>query len=164
MREPLGGRQETMKRKRLQHAADTLCQMFCGWRLINCYRDLVNLGSGVLTIDALAGTCEFNGRPIPQLSIAFELHAWLQQDLAAHRIPSEAIRQAFLVADLGFSPIEASQRVTPDQHFDHGGRTVRAGPFHRLRIRCESTVETNDASYRSSYEDLEEWPVGWPAA
>ena len=24
-----------MRRKRLQHVADTLCQMFCGWRLVN---------------------------------------------------------------------------------------------------------------------------------
>lgn len=42
-----------MRRKRLQHAADTLCHMFCGWRLVNSYQELERLGSGTLLIDAL---------------------------------------------------------------------------------------------------------------
>jgi hypothetical protein len=29
-----------MGRKRLNHAAETLCAMFCGWRLMNSYAEL----------------------------------------------------------------------------------------------------------------------------
>ena len=43
-----------MRRKRLKHAADTLCHMFCGWWLANSYTNLETLGSGTLAIDALS--------------------------------------------------------------------------------------------------------------
>ncbi len=33
-----------MRRKRLQHDADVLCQMFCGWRLVYSYDRLLQLG------------------------------------------------------------------------------------------------------------------------
>ena len=39
-----------MRRKRLKHCADTLCHMFCGWRLVNSYADIESLGSGALKI------------------------------------------------------------------------------------------------------------------
>jgi hypothetical protein len=62
-----------VRRKRLQHAADTLCRMFCGWRLANSYRSLASLGAGTLRIDALGGSCEFKGERVETLSIAGEL-------------------------------------------------------------------------------------------
>ena len=152
-----------MRRKRLQHVADTLCHMFCGWRLINSYRDLERLGSGLLSIDALSGQCSFNGSPIEQLSIAYELSAWLREDLSAHAIPVECLRRAQLQAELGFSRIDASQRATSDQHMDRGGKPVHKGPFHRVQIHCQSEVTTDEAAYTSAFSDLEEWPLGWPA-
>src|SRR5689334_12628046 len=56
-----------MNRKRLQHVADTMCQMFCGWRLIESKPNLVNLGSGILEIDAITGQCVFQGKSIGRL-------------------------------------------------------------------------------------------------
>jgi hypothetical protein len=75
-----------MRRKRLQHSADTLYQMFCGWRLANFYKDLGRLGSGMLSIDVLVDSCRFDDMPIEPLNIARELHSWLRGDLAAQGI------------------------------------------------------------------------------
>jgi hypothetical protein len=68
---------KTIHVKRLQHVADTMCQMFCGWRLIESNPNLVNLGSGALEIDAITGQCLFQGKSIDQLKIAEEIRAWL---------------------------------------------------------------------------------------
>lgn len=137
--------------------------MFCGWRLINSYRDLERLGSGQLSIDALTGSCSFDGRPIEQLSIACELSAWLREDAESHRIPLESLRHAQLHAELGFSQIDGSERTTNDQHMDRGGKPVCKGTFNRVRISCRSEVTTDEAAYTSTFLDLEEWPVGRPA-
>jgi hypothetical protein len=150
-----------MRRKRLKHAADILCQMFCGWRLINCKPELVGYGSGVLEIDVLTDGCCFNGQPIAELPIAVELMEWLKEDLAAHRIPIEALSCAKLKAHLSFTEILWGERKTNEHYFDDG-RTVRTAKMHRCLIRCESEVATDEAAYRSELEDLEEWPVGWP--
>jgi hypothetical protein len=68
---------KTIHVKRLQHVADTMCQMFCGWRLIESKPNLVNLGSGTLEIDAITGQCLFQGKSFEQLTIAEEIRAWL---------------------------------------------------------------------------------------
>jgi hypothetical protein len=149
-----------MRRKRLQHAADILCQMFCGWRLNNCKADLAKLGSGTLEIDALTGNCYFNERPTPELFIAIELREWLKEDLAAHKIPLESLSRGLLKAELLFSEISWGDRRT-NEHYFKEGRTVRIAKMHRCVIQCESEVATDEATYRSKYEDLEEWPVGW---
>jgi len=137
--------------------------MFCGWRLINSYRDLERLGTGQLRVDALSGNCSFNGSPIDKLSIAHELSAWMREDLLSHGIPAESIRFAELHAELSFSRIDAPDRRTNDQHMDSGGKPVRKGPFNRVQINCRGEVATDEATYTATFSDLEEWPVGWPA-
>ncbi len=91
-----------MHRKRLQHVADTVCQMFCGWRLIESKPNLLRLGSGTLEIDAITGQCLFQGKTIGQLTIAEEIRAWLQQDLATNKIPIAALTGAHLAVKLSF--------------------------------------------------------------
>lgn len=151
-----------MRRKRLQHAADTICQMFCGWRLINCKSKLVELGSGTICIDVLSGNCTFNGHPVSQLSIAEELRLWLVNDLDRNHIPVAALSRASLQAKISLSEIPWRERTTNEQYFNNG-RLVRTDILHRCVIRCESDVTTDDAVYRSEFEDVEEWPLGWPA-
>src|SRR5271157_2658722 len=87
---------KTMHRKRLQHIADTMCQMFCGWRLIESKPNLENLGSGTLEIDAITGQCHFQGKTMGQLTIAEEIRAWLQQDLETNNIPISMLTGAHL--------------------------------------------------------------------
>jgi hypothetical protein len=152
-----------MKQRRLQHAADILCHMFCGWRLINCYAEMERLGSGELQVDALTADCVFNGIPIESLSIAHELQHWLLTDLAANNIQSESIRIAKMTAHLSISQISSRTRTTNTQHFDNKERPVTKGTFNRLEIKCHSLISTDKKSFTSSFEDLEEWPIHWPA-
>lgn len=143
-----------MKLKRLQHAADTLCQMFCGWRLINSLGELERLGSGTLRIDAISGGCHFNGHPIDELSIAGELSQWLKDDLSKHEIPIELLVRADLVANIDLQQVKRKTRFGD-----------RLGDLdNRFHISCESEVVTDNKIYASSKNDLEEWPVGWPSA
>ena len=153
-----------MRRKRLKHNAFILCHMFCGWRLVNCYNRLVALGSGTLEIDALTAECRFNGAPVEPLSIAWELHHWLREDLAAQGLPVEVVRSARLAARLDLSEVAPQARVTQAAHFGPRGQHVSGPTFHRCSIACRSELATDDAVYAAEYEDVEEWPLGWPDA
>ena len=82
-----------------------MCQMFCGWRLIESKPNLLKLGSGTLEIDAITGQCVFQGKTTGQLTIAEEIRAWLQQDLATNKIPIAALTGAHLAVKLSFSVV-----------------------------------------------------------
>src|SRR5215472_1490849 len=94
-----------MHRKRLQHVADTMCQIFCGWRLTGSKPRLLELGSGTLEIDALTGQCFSQGQSIAQLTVAEEIRVWIQDDLAANKIPVGALKSARLSVKLSFSVV-----------------------------------------------------------
>ncbi len=151
-----------MRRKRLQHSADILCHKFCGWELVNSYRQLVELGSGKLSIDALSGKCRFDDNPIPEVTIAGALRSWLADDLETHNISADSLQQASLIADLALSSINAADRVTGDFHMDKNQKPIRKGSFYRLEIRCRSEVATDEKTYQSKYEDVQEFPFDWP--
>jgi hypothetical protein len=149
-----------MRRKRLQHAADTMCQMFCGWRLIESKPNLLKLGSGTLEIDAITGQCIFQGKTTGQLTIAEEIRAWLQQDLATNKTPIAALTGARLAVKLSFSvaPWNEPTRET----FYSDGKTIRTERMNRCVMECNSNVTTGESVYRSRLMEVQEWPLGWP--
>ena len=149
-----------MNRKRLQHVADTMCQMFCGWRLIESKPNLMNLGSGILEIDAISGQCLFQGKSIGQLTIAEEIRAWLQQDLATNKIPIAVLTGAHLAVKLSFSVVPWNESTR--EIFYSGGKAVRTEQMNRCVVECDSNVATDDAVYHSKLIKAEEWPLGWP--
>jgi hypothetical protein len=151
-----------MRRKRLNHAADTLCQMFCGWRLANAYEALEHLGSGMLDIDVRTGESRFNGEAIAELSIAGELNAWFTEDCGKHAIDTDDIASARLTAQMTAARTDAKQKSTAVQHLDAAGKPIRTGDFNRVDIHCEAMIATDEATYTSSKQSREEWPVGWP--
>ena len=149
-----------MRRKRLKNVADTLCQMFCGWRLVGSKRTLAELGSGTLEIDALTGQCQFQGKPILQLPIAMELAGWMKQDLATHRIPTTLLVHARLSARLSFSRVPWNTRTK--EIFISSGKAVRSQEMHKCIFECASEVATDEVLYRSKRTETQEWPIGWP--
>jgi hypothetical protein len=153
-----------VRRKRLKHDAFILCHMFCGWRLVNCYGRLVALGSGVLDIDVLTAQCRLNGQPVEPLPIAWELHHWLREDLAAQGVPIEAVRSARLEVRLEFSEVAPRARVSRTAPFGADGEHFSGPAFHRCAIACRSELTTDEVVYSAGYEDVEEWPLGWPNA
>jgi hypothetical protein len=149
-----------MRRKRLQHVADTMCQMFCGWRLINSKPNLVKLGSGTLEIDAITGQCVFQGRTIAQLTIAEEMRAWLQQDLATNKIPIAALTGAHLAVKLSFSVVPWNAPTSEIFYLD--GKAIRTEKMNRCVMECNRNVTTDESVYRSKLMEVQEWPLGWP--
>jgi hypothetical protein len=73
------------------------------------------------------------------------------------------LRRAELVAILHLTSIDSRARVTRDHHIGQDGRPIHSGRFHRLEIDCRSSVETDEATYTSTYHDVEEFPHDWPA-
>lgn len=151
-----------MRRKRLQHAADTLCHMFCGWRLVNSFEEIARIGTGTLKIDATNGDCKFNDQHIASIKIAGELHAWLNRDLEQHSIPEGAITRAELTAELTVSRIQHNlPRRQNAYFFDSNGKHIKQKNWTRCEITCHSEIETNEKVYRSDLKDFDEWPDGW---
>jgi hypothetical protein len=150
-----------MRTKRLQHVADTMCQMFCDWRLIGSKPSLVSLGSGTLEIDTLTGKCSFEGKSIGQLTVAEEIRAWMYDDLRANGIPIKALTTAQLSVKLSFSGV--LRRSGPLREiFYYREKAIEAGNMNRCVMECESRVTTDGTVYRSQLTAAQEWPMGWP--
>jgi hypothetical protein len=137
-----------------------MCQMFCGWRLIGSKPSLVKLGSGTLEIDATTGKCFFQRENIGQLTIAEEIRAWMQEDLATNKIPMASIADARLSVKLSFSVVPWS--APKGQIFYSEGGAVRTENMNRCTMECTSKVATDETVYRSELTEVQEWPIDWP--
>lgn len=151
-----------MRRKRLQHAADNLCQMFCGWQLHSSYPTLEQLGDGTLRVDILQQTASFDEKSVGTLPIIGVLDTWLRADLRSHKIPIEVLRRVILTVQLSFSTVPKASRRTSDQHFAAGGAHLVPPVFVACNLYCQAEVVTDSRSYTSEYRDYKEWPSGWP--
>ena len=149
-----------MRRKRLQNVADTMCQMFCGWRLIGSKSNLLRLGSGTFEIDVITGQCLFQGKVTGQLTIAEDLRAWLQQELATNKIPISTLIDAHLTVKLSFSVVPWNKHTR--EIFYSDGKVARTKKMNRCIMDCESRVTTDEKVYRSKRIEVQEWPIGWP--
>jgi hypothetical protein len=134
--------------------------MFCGWRLIGSKPSLVDLRSGTLGINAITGQCFFQGQIIGPLTIAEEIRIWMQDDVAANKIPVEALTGAQLTVKLSFSIVPWSDS---GETFYSEGKVVRTEKMNRCLMECDSQVATDEAVYRSKLTEIQEWPIGWPA-
>jgi hypothetical protein len=152
--------QKIMRRKRLQNTADTLCQMFCGWRLVQSKPTLVELGSGSLEIDVVTGQCLFHGTPILQIPIAEELRTWMHKDLQTHKIPTTELTHARLAVKLTFSRVPWNKRSKEIFYID--GKPIRSEQMYHCIFECESEIATDGAAHRSSLREIQGWPIGWP--
>jgi hypothetical protein len=120
----------------------------------------VKLGSGTLEIDAITGQCVFQGRTIAQLTIAEEMRAWLQQDLATNKIPIAALTGAHLAVKLSFSVVPWNAPTSEIFYLD--GKAIRTEKMNRCVMECNRNVTTDESVYRSKLMEVQEWPLGWP--
>ena len=98
------------------------------------------LGSGLLSVDVLAGSARFDGEPIPAPHIAGELQAWFQHRLAEHQIPTDAITHAWIEADVSV------------RSASHGRRDSTC-----LTWSCRSTIQTDDGKYEGELGEEHVW-------
>lgn len=136
--------------------------MFCGWRLMNSYEAIQNLGTGLLEIDALTTECKFNGNQIESLSIAHELHGWLIEDLTKHNISVSAVSIASLSVNLELQRAPASSRTKGSFYIGKNGMPIEKGEFFHLKAECRSELDADEAHYQTEKIHYEQWPVGWP--
>lgn len=160
--DPKGLQYTKIMKNRLKNLADTACQVFCGWRLTASKATLIELGSGSLEIQLLTGQCFFKGVPIEPLSISKELQIWFMNQLAAQKIPAEAIKRASIRAKVQRSLIPWEDRKNKKQVFYAGGQVVQTTEMHKCLIDCECEIVSDIASCTSRLDDVEEWPIGWP--
>ena len=57
------------------------------------------LGSGKLIIDVLNKKCSYNDNPVDGLFIVGELNAWFLDQLKRHKMSSNDIEEALIIAD-----------------------------------------------------------------
>jgi hypothetical protein len=150
--------QKTMRKKTLQCMAETLCQMFCGWRLIGSKPMLVALGSGTIEIDMLTGRCTFQNLPTPLLPIASELLTWTKQELISRAIPVSKIICARLAAKLSFAQVRWNLRTTEILWADDGDPGSTS--MNQCTIDCESEIATDAIVYHSKLKEVQEWLPG----
>jgi hypothetical protein len=102
----------------------------------------------------------FQGRTIAQLTIAEEIRAWLQQDLATNKIPIAALTGAHLAVKLSFSMVPWNAPTSEIFYLD--GKAIRTEQMNRCVMECNSNVTTDESVYRSKLMEVQEWPLGWP--
>ena len=103
----------------------------------------------------------FLSRIIEQLTIADELRAWMQHNLAANKIPSVALKGARLSVNFSFSVVAWSKQTREIFYSDAGA--VRTEKMNRCTMECDNYVATDEAVYCSKLTEVQEWPIGWPA-
>jgi hypothetical protein len=149
-----------MRPKKLQGIANTICHVFCGWRLISSKPILVKLGSGILDIDALTGHCTFNDKRIEQLPIAEEIRFCFQHALSASKISITDVSSAHVTSKLSFSNVPWNEQTK--EIFYSRGKSVRTKKMHRCVFECACTLTTNGRTHRSELTDIQQWPFNWP--
>ena len=147
-----------MDNKQFQQTANILCHIFCGLKLMESCRRLVDLGTGTLVIDATSAACQFDGRAIDALPIAVELNEYLKYSLTINSFDRSNVRRAQLLASIRLSQINSSERFTQELHVDSANTLIQAGTFHRLTISCQSEIAVGNALYRSKQNVVKEIP------
>ncbi|MFB3896754.1 MAG: hypothetical protein ACE14V_10675 [bacterium] len=154
-----------MKRKRLQHMADTLCHKFCGTDIFFDYNTLLSLGNGEIKIDVRSGKCFFNHEPIRQLSVVKSLTSWMNTDCITNHIDLNLIFQAELTIMLEFSIISWSKRkFSRTEEFFYQGKPYKTKKMNKCKFICESIIRTDEKVYSSTFKKIREWPQRWPDA
>lgn len=124
-----------MKRKRLSHQAEVICQMFCGWRLRDDLPFFIENQSGQLRINLLKQTTFFKEKALqPTLLITKIISDWLFNDWQEHQINSEYISHAEL--EVEFYHAHKSYQET-ESH----------GPTTHLTFLISSSIVTEARSY-----------------
>lgn len=128
-----------MRRKVLQDHANTLCQMFVGWRMAEDGGKLAAMGRGKFVVDILQGTATGENGVI-ELWIAGELNAWFRRRLREHHVEEASILEAVLEIVVDSSPVP--------------NKRARGTTFN-WDIR--SRIRTEDAQYEGHLNEAHTW-------
>lgn len=150
-----------MKNRKLKNTANTICQMFCGWRIFNSTFVLNSLGSGILSYDLLQDTCYFNNNKIELMPICFELKSFLSEDLNRMNIEITQLSEVILTAKIIQTIIDAKERKTISTSLKNN-KPINKGKFYQYYFDCKCIIATTDRNYEGLFYKIEEWPDNWP--
>ena len=131
-----------VRRGLLRDYANTVCQIFTGWRLLAWPEDvplLLPASEGSVHLDLLDGAATLNGAPT-RLSIAQEIHLWLRERADLDGLGWDSITKADLTVDF----------VCREEPGRRKGVTVR-----ELDLACRSIIETTTGSATGSHRNHE---------
>ena len=144
-RQSIGLGKESMRRKVLQHFANTppqrLLDLPSGFDLAR----FVRLAAGSLEVDFLSGECRHNGDPIPPFDMCAEHRSWMDQAMQRHHIPKEALVRVAMNLDFVVSDLEVKQSF---------GNVFRSATFS---FDCHSEVQTDQKTYVSHQKGEKLW-------
>lgn len=126
--------------------ADTLCHSFS----TEHYPEIRTLGSGILGIDLLDGSCTFDHKAIPNLKLVSELKARMKEELSSFAIPMEVLTSAQFTIRLQYTPA-TTRSMNTDEVPSAAGMSS-----NRVIFSCDSKLEVDFTSVRSRYCDIEE--------
>ena len=129
-----------MGHKILQDHAHSFCQLLVGWRMSDDLTLLSGLPSGMLTIDALNGTCTHDTLGDLETHVAPEIAAWFAQRLAIHRIPTKDIVAATVTARVGVMT-ERGKNDSRCEFYWH----------------CIGVIRTSDRTYILTLDESHTW-------
>ena len=99
-----------MRRKVLQDIANTLCQMFVGWRLGEDYEKLADLPDGTLQVNLLLEQNYHSSGVDLIFRITTELAAWFRECLIVHGIPLSEIQKCSLAVTYTTNRIKTDRK------------------------------------------------------
>lgn len=126
-----------MQKNILKGYANTVCQMFAGWRLLVSPGDLpllMDAGRGQFEVDLLGGSTTLDGVPT-HLGMADEVSAWLREQAEKDQVPWNLVRAAKLHVAFDFTETEQEP-----------GMRIR-----RLIFVCTCEINTDCETYRGSH-------------
>ncbi len=141
-----------MAQNRLNHSADIFCEMLCGWRLANGYKEIIELGSGSYEMNILAESSAFNGKPV-SLYMTAEIAAWFKKDIAINNVDINSVDSAQILADIEVKPLEGKRKT--NTHFP---QAEKSATYYSIKIKCQSEILAFGKKFKSAKEDYEEFP------
>lgn len=129
-----------MKRKVLQDLANTVCQMFCGWRVGDDLESLSEAPSGEITVDLLTGAAVHDKVGQIELQISKEIQTWFEEQLDRNHIVIGDIRAAVLVVEMDTGTVKTDREW-----------------IVLFNWKCLARIETDEKIYRGKLLKKKQW-------
>jgi hypothetical protein len=84
------------------------------------------------------------------------------EECRRHDVP-HVLWLASIVFKKSTGRITWEERTNRVEMFYVKGKAIQGAQMHRCKFECDSEIVTDARTARTCYEEVEEWPVGWPS-
>ena len=129
-----------MRRKILQHIANTLCPMLVGWRMYEDLEILSDLPSGTIEFDLLQAEAIHSQQGKIRLQITNELQSWMLNQFKENKIEIEKIQKVSLLAYMDTDKIKTDKKSIVSFHWS-----------------VNSEIATDEKNYKGYLKEAHQW-------